>query len=250
MIKSTLAIVICLCTISLLFSCGTTKSATYFNDMHDSSMLVKIANLEPIIHKNDLLSITVSSSNPELTQVFNVQNSSSQVAGYLVSQDGAIEFPLIGKINVDGTTKKQLKQAITQALIEKQLVRDPIVDVRYLNYRVSILGEVAHPSVINVPSEKISVLEAISLAGDLTLTAKRDNVMLIRDEEGRKIFQRLNLNSSALFQSPYYYLRSNDILYIEPNRTKIASSSRFNLVFPVVISTLSLGLLVVDRITR
>jgi len=162
------------------------KKAIYFNNIQDSTILSKAENLEPVIQKNDLLSISVSSLNPDATQIFNVPNSStvSGASGYLVNQDGLIQFPLLGNIKADGLTKKELRDTIAKGLIDKKFLLDPIVSVRYLNFKVTVLGEVAHPTVISVENEKITLLEAVGMAGDLTIEAKRNNVMVIREEEG------------------------------------------------------------------
>ena len=232
-----------------LTSCASTKSAVYFNNIGDSTILVAIEKLEPVIHKNDLLSINVSSANAEFSKVFN-QETDADASGYLVDQEGIITLPILGELNAAGKTKRELRDYILKQLLDKRLLRDPKVDIRYLNYKISVLGEVGHPSVLAIPSEKVSILEAISMAGDLTLNARRERVMLIREDEGSRTVKRLDLTESSLLSSPYYYLKSNDVIYVEPNRTKIAGSSRFNLIFPILISSISLGILVVDRIVR
>ncbi|MBD0277348.1 MAG: polysaccharide biosynthesis/export family protein [Flavisolibacter sp.] len=236
----------------LLFcSCVNTKKAIYLDNIGDAEISRTIDNLEPVIQKNDLLSITVSSPNPAATQFFNPPSATpTQASGYLVNQDGYIEFPLLGNMKAAGFTKKQLKEIITKAIIQKQLLLEPVVAVRYLNYKVTVLGEVAHPAVINVPDEKMSLLEALGMAGDMTIYARRDNVMVIREEEGKRIIKRLDLNSKELFTSPYYYLKSNDIVYVEPNRAKIATASRSNQWLPILMSGLSLGVIIIDRLTR
>src|SRR4051812_33112099 len=133
----------------LFTSCVNTKKAIYFSNIQDSTLLSKVEDLEPVIHKNDLLSIAVSSMNPEATQVFNAANSAtSGSSGYLVDQDGFIQFPLLGSIKADSLTKKKLRDTIAKDLIEKKLLLDPIVSVRYLNFKVTVLGEVGHPTVI------------------------------------------------------------------------------------------------------
>jgi polysaccharide export outer membrane protein len=237
--------------VPFLFSCVNQKSAIYFNNMKDSTIVVEVENLEPVIQKNDLLSIHVTSLNQELTEIFNVPNTSvAQAPGYLVSQDGLIQFPLLGNLRAAGLTKKQLKDQISKSLVDKKLLLLPIVDVRYLNYRVTVIGEVAHPLVITVTGEKISLLEAIGYAGDLSLGAKRNNVMVIRDEEGKRTVKRINLNNSELFTSPYYYLKSNDVVYVEAGNAKISSNSKTYQWLPLVISTLTLGVLIVDHINR
>lgn len=237
--------------IPLFFSCVNMKKAIYFNNIQDSTIMAKAEDLEPVIQKNDVLSISVSSMNPEATEIFNEPNTSGTAAsGYLVNRDGNIQFPLIGDIKAAGLTKRALRESISNSLIEKKLLLDPIVTVRYLNFRVTVLGEVGHPTVVPVESEKITLLEAIGLAGDLTIDAKRNNIMVIREEEGAKKIKRLNLNNTQIFTSPYYYLKSNDIVYVEPNSTRVASTSRFGQVFPIVMSTLSFLFFVIDRIVR
>ena len=145
-------------------------------------------------------------------------------------------------------TKKQLREEITQELTDRKLLLEPIVDVRYLNYKVSVLGEVQNPSVLTIPNEKVSLLEALGLAGDLTIYAKRDNVLLIREENGVKQTHRIDLTTDEIFNSQYYYLQSNDVVYVQPNKSKVASSSRTVLWLPVIISALSFGIIAIDRL--
>jgi polysaccharide biosynthesis/export protein len=239
--------------IGVLSSCVNTQKAIYLDNIRDTMMTKKLDDLEPVLQKNDLLSITVSSPNPTATQLFNSPNTvgkEASAAGYLVGQDGNIDFPLLGSIRAAGLTKKQLKDSITTRLADDKLLTNPVVAVRYLNYKVTVLGEVARPTVINVPDEKLSLLEALGLAGDMTVYAKRDNVMVIREEEGVRIVRRLNLNSKELFSSPYYYLKSNDIVYVEPNRAKISSASTTRVWLPMVMSALSVAAVIFYRLNR
>ena len=245
--------------VAFFCSCGNSKQLVLFNDLNQASVQSQIENLEPVIQKNDLLSITVSSLNAEASQAFNIPtnstqitsftNSTSTVAGYLVNQDGYIQFPVLGNIKASGLTKKQLKDNITKGLSDGKLLIDPNVNIRYLNYKVTVVGEVARPAVINVPNEKITLLEALGLAGDMTLFARRDNVLIIRETEGSKSFTRINLNSTEIFTSPYYYLKSNDIVYVEPNKKKLASVSNASRWVPVVISALSASIVIIDRLS-
>jgi len=247
--------------ISSLASCTNTNNAIYFSGIRESEYSASTEDLEPVIQKNDLLSISVSSLNPEASQLFNVNSSndfrgataSSTVApatGYLVDQGGNIQFPLIGNIQAAGMTKKALKDSIEKELVRRRLLLEPSVDIRYLNYKVSILGEVARPSVLTVPNEKITLLEALGLAGDLTIFANRHNVLLIREEEGKKKLIRLDLTSDDLFTSPYYHLKSNDIIYVEPNKNKIAASGAARQWLPLVLSSLTLVVVSIDRLAR
>jgi polysaccharide export outer membrane protein len=245
----------------IICSCTSTRKVTYFSDVQDSARIVSKASLEPVIQKKDILSITVSSLSNEATIIFNTPNlpmtpnaattpNMPQTAGYLVSQDGTIKFPILGNIPAAGLTQKQLEKNITQQLIEKKLLFDPIVSSRFLNFRVTVLGEVNHPGVVTVPSEQISVLEAIGQAGDLTIYGLRDNVVLIRQEGPDKLITRLDLNSSKIFESPYYYLKSNDIIYVEPAKDKIASTSLFQQRLPIILSGLSLIIILLTNVFK
>jgi polysaccharide export outer membrane protein len=230
-------------------SCVNTRETTYFNDLGDTRLQAPGAAV-PVIHKNDLLSISVSSTNAEASKLFNDPNllstttstangSTQQMIGYLVTEDGSFKFPELGFIKAEGLTVKQLSEYLTQKLKDKELLVDPIVTIRFLNFRVTVLGEVAHPTVVTVPNERISVLEAIGLAGDLTIYGKRDNVLLIREENGGKLVKRIDLNSKEILSSPYFYLQSNDVLYVEANRNKVASVSNGRQLIPVLFSALS-----------
>lgn len=250
--------------LGLLFgfgSCVNTKKVTYFNSISEGVIPSSITNLEPIIQKSDILSINVSSPNPDATAIYNAPNmmtlsttltsgagNIAPASGYLVNQDGNIEFPGLGNILVAGLTKEKAKQVITKLLVDNKLLVDPIVTIRYLNYRVTVLGEVAHPTVVVVPNEKISLLEAIGLAGDLTIYARRDNVLLIREEKGNKLIKRINLNDSELFSSQYYYLKSNDVVYVESNSAKVAAAGRTQQLLPLFLSGLSFIAIILTRV--
>ena len=236
-------------------SCVNTKKATYFSDQKTGSFDAPVIP-KLVIQNNDLLSISVSSLNPEASAVFNQPNNAptnnttttASATGYLVDGDGNVQMPFLGAVKAVGLTKDELKDKLTKSLVEKKLLVDPIITIRFLNFKVTVLGEVAHPTVVTVPSERISLLEAIGLAGDLTIYAQRDNVLVIRDEDGKKVTHRLNLNSTELFTSPYYYLKTNDVVYVEPNKSKVATTSRSMQWIPIVLSALSLGVIVVDRL--
>lgn len=242
----------------VLGSCASSKETTYFYQAPDSRFETTLENLEPVLQSNDLLSITVSSINPEAAEMFNKANISeaqtsnavgniANISGYLVDQDGFIRFPVLGKIKAAGKTKKSLREEITSILDKRKLLIEPIVDVRYLNYKVSVLGEVKEPTVLSVPSEKISIFEALGLAGDITIYGKKDDVVVIREENGAKVLKRLDLTSNEIFSSPYYYLRSNDVIYVEANKSKVSSSSQLILWIPVILSAISLGVITILR---
>lgn len=235
--------------IAFLSSCNPTKNVIYLDNIGDAQITKTIDDLEPVIQRNDLLSITVSSPNPTATQIFN-NNGPTGATGYLVNQQGNIDFPLLGSVKAAGLTKKQLKESLAKTIVQNQLLIDPIVTVRYLNFKVTVLGEVGKPSVISVPDEKISLLEALGMAGDMTLYARRDNVLVIREEAGKRITKRLNLSSRDIFDSPYYYLKSNDIVYVEPGKVKAASVSGTRQWLPIIMSTLSFVSIVFYRFLK
>ena len=240
-------------------SCTSTRNAVYFSGQGDTTLMTQLQSLEYPIQSNDLLSISVSSLNPDASLVFNSPNVSNinytpstggsiQSSGYLVNPDGYIQFPVLGNIKASGLTKAQLRSEITEQLLKGKLLVDPIVNVRHLNFKVTVLGEVGEPTVVTVPNEKITLLEALGLAGDLTIYGKRNNVMVIREVDDKKQIKRLNLNSKELLTSPFYYLMPNDIIYVEPTQAKVSGASNTRLWLPVVLSGLSFTAILIDRI--
>lgn len=257
------------CFSCLLFSCVSTKKAAYFNNVNDTTLASVKGDFEPVIQKNDILQINVSALNPQEAMLYNLPNTFSPgaatpaagahsapvtvanpVAGYLVNQQGYIQFPVLGALKAEGLTKKALTDTIQHQLTERKLLVDPVVSIRFLNYRVTILGEVAQPAVVNVTSEKISIMEALGMVGDITIYGKKDNVLLIRETEGERITKRLNLNDASMLTSPYYFLKPNDVIYVEPNKSKVANASKSNTVIPVVLGGLSLLVIILDRIVK
>ena len=183
---------------------------------------------------NDLLAIMVNSKNPELALPFNMpmisyqigsQSSPQQrVLGYLVDTNGEIDFPILGKMHVAGLTRLQLTELIKQRLTEEDLIKDPVVTVQFLNYKVSVMGEVNRPGSFNISGDRITLLEALSMAGDLTIYGRRDRVAVIRENDGQRTILYHDLRSSDVFNSPCYYLQQNDIVYVEPNNSKAGQS--------------------------
>lgn len=243
----------------LNLSCTSTRKTVYFYNVQDTTFLQRGAEMQAPIQENDILGISISSLNAEASAIFNPPNSnnsrsttvtgsSSEPGGYLVNSDGNIQLPVLGTIKAAGLTKKELGDNITNMILSKKLLIDPLVEIRFLNFEVTVIGEVAHPTVITVPSEKISLLKAIGLAGDLTIYGKRENVLLIREENGKKKTRHIDLNSSNFFNSPYYYLQPNDVIYVEPNKAKVASAGRSQQLLPVILSALSVVVIVLDRV--
>lgn len=242
-----------------IIGCTNSRKAIYFNNLSDTTFTSSFVENQLVIQKNDLISISVSSLNPDASMVFNTPNlptvttttangSTTQMTGYLVNSEGVIQFPVLGTIRATGLTKKQLSDTLVKKLVTKKLLVDPIVSIRFLNFRVTVMGEVAKPTVITVANERVSLLEAIGLAGDLTIYAKRDNILLIREENGEKIIRRINLNSNEIFTSQYYYLKPNDIVYAEPNNAKITAASNTRQVLPIVLSALSFVAIILTRV--
>ncbi|HXB43253.1 MAG TPA: polysaccharide biosynthesis/export family protein [Puia sp.] len=225
------------------------KKVTYFNDLKDGE-INSPEEIVPLIHKNDILSISISSSNPEASAVFNAPNllptssstvigAPSQLVGYLVNEKGDIMFPVLGNVHAEGLTTMQLSSSIAKMLTDEKQLIDPIVSTRITNFRVTVLGEVGHPGVIPVPNEQITILEALGFAGDLTIYGRRDNVLLIRETKGKKIVQHFDLNSKDILSSPIYNLKPNDVVYVEPNIDKARSVSNTRQLLPVAFAALS-----------
>ena len=217
----------------LLMGCGSYKKVAYLQDANlESSMQVSSQMHDGRIMPKDMLTIVVSTTDPEAANIFNLtvqspyntarSGSLSQqpvLQQYLVSNDGAIEFPILGHLQVAGLTKNELENLISDKL--KIYLQDPIVTVRMSSYKISVLGEVAHPGIFTVNYEKINIFEALALAGDLTIWGMRENVKLIRENgNGQSEVVNLNLNRTDIVTSPYYYLQQNDILYVTPNKSK------------------------------
>jgi polysaccharide biosynthesis/export protein len=243
-----------------LSSCVNTRSHTNFNDLKDNTFTDQY--VEPAIQKNDQLSIIVTSPNPEATEIYNKPNQSvissssgtgvsSITTGYLVDQQGNINFPGIGVVKAEGLTLRQLSETLTRELTTRKLLIDPIVTTRLMNFKVTVLGEVARPTVVYATNGQLSFLEALGMAGDLTVYSKRDNVLLIRVENGKKIVKRIDLTSADFVSgSPYYYLKTNDVIYVEANKAKIGSSSTLRQSLPAILSGLSFAAIIIDRLTR
>lgn len=225
--------------ILMLASCASSKKVAYFQNAVDGVVERSEGLYDAKIIPKDILTITVSTTNPEAATPFNLTisntlNATGQMYSgsgvlqtYLVDNNGEIEYPVVGNIKVAGLTKNEC-QELVKSKIKAFLAEDedPIVTVRMSSYRVTIIGEVRSPGVIPVGTEKMSILEALASAGDLTIYGKRDNVMLIREEaNGQKTVHRLNLNDANIISSPYYYLQQNDIVYVEPNGVQAKNSA-------------------------
>jgi polysaccharide export outer membrane protein len=244
----------------LLSGCFNTRPVKYFADIQETTV-PSDANPDYLLQPNDIVSIFVSSLDAKSTEVFNIPNTftissatttgvNTNINGYLINSEGNIQMPLIGTIKAAGITKKELKESITKIINDKKLLVEPIVHIRHLNYEVTVLGEVGKPTVISVPNERITMLKALGMAGDVTIYGNKESVLLIRERDGKKQVTRVNLNAGNFIQSPYYYLQPNDVVYVEPNPNKLASTSRGAILLPVILSTFSFVVVVVAQFIR
>lgn len=237
--KKLLFPVIAIALMVCIAGCTGSKQVAYFQNIDSVSLAASRGLYDAHIMPKDMLTITVSTTDPAVSQPFNLTVSNSvgsagqlstgagSLQGYLVDNDGNINFPVLGTLHVQGLTKGECEEMIKQKLAPYLAATEkPVVTVRMSSYRVTVTGEVNNPGVIPVSTEKMSIMEALAQAGDLTIYGKRDNVLLIReDEAGQKHAVRLNLNDAHLINSPYYYLQQNDMVYVEPNRVKAKNSS-------------------------
>lgn len=222
----------------LLTSCKSAKEVTYLQNIDDISaaVLAETGGIpDQTIMPGDLLDITVMATDRTAVQPFNrrivdfsrgsYNQNSDELNFYLVDNKGYIDMPVLGRIYAQGMTKTQLEDYVRDQIYPKYIHEKPAVTVRFENFRISVLGDVKSPDSYIIPNERVNVLEAIALAGDLNITGRRDNVLLVRtNADGSRTTARLNLNDKDLIMSPYFYLQQNDVLYVEPNSSKAASS--------------------------
>lgn len=227
----------CLFALFLFASCQSYKKVPYLQDVKVVEQTVQQENLyDARIMPKDLLTIVVSCTSPELAVPFNltvatqnnvtISNTTSQPAlqQYLVDNDGKIDFPVLGELKVGGLTKKEAELLIVEKL-KPYIKETPIVTVRMMNYKISVLGEVARPGTFTISNEKVNLLEALAMAGDMTIWGLRDNVKLIRESaDGKQQIVTLDLNKAEVILSPYYWLQQNDIIYVTPNKVKARNS--------------------------
>ncbi len=252
-IKSTLYFLIL---IPFLSSCGSYKHIPYFQDLDKSAPIEQtVDNYVPFtIQPTDILRINVSSRNSESSDIFNRANGDvngyspeSQVTGYHVDANGEIHLPLLGNVKAAGMTTSQLRESLNKMLLT--YFKDPVTNVRLLNIKVSVFGDVLHPNIYTLQNERTTITQALSLAGDLNITAMR-NIMLIREENGKRSYIPIDLTSKKIFESPYYYLKNNDEIYVQPDRTKYATVDRGYRTATLVLSGLSIIAIVLSNLYR
>jgi len=215
-------------------SCNSYKKIPYFQNVNRSSTVSeKIDNYSPLtIQKQDILGITVTSLNPDAWK-----DDSVKPSGYLVDMNGNIQLPLVGSMKAEGFTTNDLQQQI--ALKLTTYLKEPSVNVRIMNFKISVIGDVAHPNVYQIQNERVTIPEALGLAGDLNITGIRNNVLLVREINGNRQYINIDLTSADLFKSPYYYLKNNDVIYVQPDKTKTNSGDRNYRTASLVLAVLS-----------
>ena len=239
-----------------LTSCANPREVVYFANI-DSAKYTQIPKTEfkePLIQSDDILAISVQSLGVDAftapqgtTSALGTPTvSNSQVNGFLVNKAGNVEIPMLGIIKLAGLSTSEAIEIIRNKATN--FYKDPTVQVRFANYKITVLGEVVKPATYTVPSEKVTILDAIAMAGDLTVYGKRNNIMLMRDNGDKKDIIRLDLNSSSLINSPYFYLKQNDVIYIEP--TKAKSSVNNTPTRQLITVSIAIVTLIVTLITR
>lgn len=218
--------------ILLTSSCASKKEVVYFQDARDYETLVDINAFEPKFKVDDVVSIYVSTLDMEASAPFNLFRGAQEgglrpeQVDYLIDRDGEIDFPVIGKIKMVGLSSEEVRVMLREKLSD--FLKDPIINIRLKNFSVTILGEVNRPGTYQVNGEQITILEALGLATDMTIKGQRENVLVIRDFNGTKVYNRIDLTSKEAMKSPVYYLTQNDVVYVEPNKSAITSSSLDN----------------------
>lgn len=265
--KTTLLTFVCMSLLFLIQSCATTKrNLVYFSNLPDSvAYQVAITNqIEPKIQPGDALAIKVTTLNPDANILFNsgslpmnnqstgVSSSVSSTAvlpdGYIVDEDGNIEFPILGKINLKDLTKEGARRKISEAV--SVTAKKPIVNIRILNFKVTVIGEVTKPGSFTIANNKINVLEAIGMAGDMTPYAIRNNVLIIRESKGQRIVQHIDFNDKNVLNSPFFNLQQNDIVYVQPENKLKAQQANVNSYrwVPILTAAISALAIVMSRV--
>ena len=224
----------------LAASCGTPAGITYFQDTSAEDITVSNNAQQIRLQPEDKVSIIVNTPDYKLNNLFNIpytsrylgsitdsySSSSQGVSGYTIDANGDIDFPIVGKINIGGLTREEVAAKVKQELVSRDLVKEPVVTVEFMNLTISLMGEVAKPGRYTIGRDHITILDAISMAGDLTITGRRENVRVIREKDGVQKTFRVDLtNAEAVLASPVYYIQQNDIIYVEPNEMRMRQST-------------------------
>ena len=242
----------------LIFSCKSREEVVYYQNIDALATTEKANSYEIKIQPDDLLTIIVSADDPETAIPFNLSTISVPTAGsvnaaqgqltmqsYLVDASGTIDFPIIGKLTVGGLSRTEVMQLLEGKIAK--YIKNPIINLRLMNFKVSVQGEVTNPVTYPVSSDRITLIEAISMASDLTIYGKRDNILVIREVNGVKAYNRVDITKADFIYSPFYYLAQNDVVYVEPNKTRI-NGAAVGANTGVIISVTSLLITVITLI--
>lgn len=245
----------------ILFSCGTRKEIVLFNQDNRESLESTYQNFTPVFKKDDFIAVVVTAEDPESAIPFNYPTQGMREpmnfgytvgtpskSGYLIDENGEVDLPIIGKVKLAGLTRVEAN-ALLKTKYEDYL-RSPVVNLQILNFKVTVLGDCQRPGTFQIPNERITLLEAIGLAGDLRITAKRDNLLVIRDRDGVRQEYRVDLTRRDILNSPVYYLEQNDVVYVEPNVTARSQAALWRSTGGLFISLTSLIVTTVVLITN
>ncbi|WP_025739877.1 polysaccharide biosynthesis/export family protein [Aquimarina pacifica] len=246
------------------FSCKVPTDVVYFQESQNLEEISSTNTFTPVFKVDDVVSIFISAADMDAARPFNLMRgaslSTSSVTGggadagtsseptYLIDEEGNIDYPVLGRMKIAGLTRTQVKELIKEKL--KVYINDPIVSVRLKNFKITVLGEISRPGSYTIPNERITVIEALGLAGDTTIRGKRENVVVIRENDGVNTYHRVDLTSKSIFESPVYYLAQNDVLYIEPNDARIRESKTRNNTVGIVVSIVGVLISVAALILR
>jgi len=258
--KTSYIYLLALLLLGALSSCTSQKKMAYVREITaasaDSINQTFHAQREAHIICGDALTITVNALDLEAVETFNMPiynpgqvgtdrvYSGYQLQYYLVDKDGCIMFPTLGKIHVEGMTVSQLRDTLT-AEISKSVV-DPIVNVHFANFQITVLGEVTRPGRYSVTNERVTIFDALGLAGDMTPYGRRDNILVSREVNGKMQFERLNINNAGIFSSPFFYLQQNDVVYVEPNGQRAVNSQNISLYLSMITTLGSMATVVIS----
>ncbi len=246
-----------------VFSCKVPENVVYFQNSANLEKISSTNSFTSVFKVDDIVGIMVSAADMDAVRPFNLMQGSSSLgessggdtssAGtgeptYLINEEGNIDFPVLGELKIAGLTRIEAKKVIKEKL--KIYINDPIVSVRLKNFKITVMGEVSKPGSYTIPNERVTIIEALGLAGDMTIKGRRENVIIIRENEGVNTYHRVDLTSKSIFESPVYYLAQNDVLYVEPNDSRIKESKTRNNTLGIIISIVGVVLSVVTLVIR
>jgi len=234
----------------LLSSCASRKDIAYFSETGVANATKELGQYAPTLSADDLLEISVAALDMQSVGPFNGIGIDGDIAAsvkktYLIDENGNIEFPIIGDVKLAGLSRLEATEALKTKI--EAYVKDPIVSLKIVNFKITVLGEVAHPGTFKIDHERVTILEALGLAGDMTIFGERKNVLVIRERDGKKTYTRINLTTDEVFKSSVYYLSQNDVVYIEPNgdRMNQSKSNLTQIALPIIAILLSAGTLAI-----